>query len=95
MNFGFSEEQELLRQQVRKLLDEQCPMDEVRRLIDYLASADIERRLRESDSRNYPVRPALRDQLDVVVPSEASIDYAAAAARLIESDALMQDVLLR
>lgn len=34
MNFGFSEEQELLRQQVRKLLDEQCPMNEVRRLIE-------------------------------------------------------------
>ena len=32
MNFGFSEEQELLRHEVRKLLDEQCPMLEVRRL---------------------------------------------------------------
>ncbi len=32
MNFGFSEEQELLRHEVRKLLDEQCPMKEVRRL---------------------------------------------------------------
>ncbi len=34
MNFGFSEEQELLRQQVRKLLDERCPMAEVRRLME-------------------------------------------------------------
>ena len=32
MNFGFSEEQELLRQEVRKFLDEQCPVEEVRRL---------------------------------------------------------------
>ncbi len=32
MNFGFSEEQELLRSEVRKFLDEQCPMQEVRRL---------------------------------------------------------------
>ena len=32
MNFGFSEEQDLLRHEVRKLLDEQCPMQEVRRL---------------------------------------------------------------
>ena len=32
MNFDFSEEQEMLRQEVRKLLDEQCPMKEVRRL---------------------------------------------------------------
>ena len=32
MNFGFSPEQELLRSEARKLLDEQCPMVEVRRL---------------------------------------------------------------
>ena len=32
MNFGFSPEQELLRSGARKLLDEQCPMVEVRRL---------------------------------------------------------------
>ena len=32
MNFGFSEEQELLRSEVRKFLDEQCPMDEVRHI---------------------------------------------------------------
>ncbi len=32
MNFGFSEEQDLLRGEVRKLLDGQCPMAEVRRL---------------------------------------------------------------
>ena len=30
MNFGFSEEQELLRSEVRKFLDESCPLDEVR-----------------------------------------------------------------
>ena len=34
MNFGFSPEQELLRQQVRKLLDERCPLAEVRRLAE-------------------------------------------------------------
>jgi alkylation response protein AidB-like acyl-CoA dehydrogenase len=32
VNFGFSEEQDLLRSEARKLLDEQCPMKEVRRL---------------------------------------------------------------
>jgi alkylation response protein AidB-like acyl-CoA dehydrogenase len=33
MNFGFTEEQALLREQVRKFLDEQCPSDEVRRIM--------------------------------------------------------------
>jgi len=34
MNFGFTEEQDLLRQEVRKLLDASCDGDEVRRLGD-------------------------------------------------------------
>jgi alkylation response protein AidB-like acyl-CoA dehydrogenase len=34
MNFGFSEEQELLRQEVRKFLDQQCPLEEVRRIAE-------------------------------------------------------------
>jgi alkylation response protein AidB-like acyl-CoA dehydrogenase len=32
MNFGFTEEQELLRAEVRKFLDENCPLAEVRRI---------------------------------------------------------------
>jgi alkylation response protein AidB-like acyl-CoA dehydrogenase len=34
MDFGFSEEQELLRAEVRKYLDEKCPMERVRELMD-------------------------------------------------------------
>lgn len=33
MNLGFSDEQNHLRQEVRKFLDEQCPLDEVRRIV--------------------------------------------------------------
>ena len=32
LNFGFTEEQELLRSEVRKFLDQNCPLDEVRKL---------------------------------------------------------------
>ena len=32
MNFGFDEQQDLLRHEVRKFLDEQCPLEEVRRI---------------------------------------------------------------
>jgi alkylation response protein AidB-like acyl-CoA dehydrogenase len=34
MNFGFTEEQDLLRQQLRKWLDERCPLAEVRRIAE-------------------------------------------------------------
>ena len=34
MHFAFTEEQDLLRQEVRKLLEEQCPISEVRRWMD-------------------------------------------------------------
>lgn len=34
MDFGFSEEQDLLRNEVRKFLDEQCPLDVVRQIIE-------------------------------------------------------------
>jgi alkylation response protein AidB-like acyl-CoA dehydrogenase len=34
MNFGFTEEQELLRDEVRKFLDDTCPMAEVRRIAE-------------------------------------------------------------
>ncbi|RIL05176.1 MAG: acyl-CoA dehydrogenase [Proteobacteria bacterium] len=34
MNFGFTEEQDLLRQEVRKFLDAHCPLEEVRKLME-------------------------------------------------------------
>lgn len=66
-----------------------------RRLIDYLASAEIEEKLNGSESRNVPVRPALRDRLGAAAPGEARTDYAASAAVLEQSDQLVRDVLLR
>ena len=34
MNFGFTDEQEMLRAEVRKFLDQNCPMDDVRELME-------------------------------------------------------------
>ena len=34
MNFGFTEEQELLRAEVRKFLDQNCNLDEVRKIAE-------------------------------------------------------------
>lgn len=69
--------------------------DAGRRLIDYLVSAEIEEKLHASESRNVPVRPALRAKLGAEAPGEAQTDYAAAAAALDQSDRLVRDVLLQ
>jgi len=69
--------------------------DAGRRLIDYLVSAEIEEKLHASESRNVPVRPALRAKLGAEAPGEAQTDYAAAAAVLDPSDKLVRDVLLQ
>jgi len=49
VNFGFTEEQQFLRESVRKFLDEQCPMGEVRRLMAEPAgySADLWKQIAE------------------------------------------------
>jgi len=69
--------------------------DAGRKLVDYLVSEEIERRLFASDSRNVPVRPALRQRLGATAPSEGRVDFAAAAAALDESDKLVTAVLLK
>ncbi len=69
--------------------------DAAHRLIDYIASAELEKVLFRSHSRNVPVRAALRAKLSADAPGEAKTDYAAAAAVLRESDDLVNDVLLR
>jgi iron(III) transport system substrate-binding protein len=66
-----------------------------RKLIDFIASEEIERRLFAGESRNVPVRPRLREELGATLPAEATIDYAAAAARLAASDDLVTEVLLK
>src|SRR6056297_351568 len=40
MNFGFTEEQELIRAEVRKLLDQHAPLERVREISESRASTD-------------------------------------------------------
>jgi len=51
MNFGFTDEQELLREAVRKLLDESCPLEQVRKITESPGgrgfSADLWQRIAE------------------------------------------------
>ena len=65
-----------------------------RYLVDYLVSAVVEEKLHASDSRNVPVRPALRARLKADATGEAQVDYAVAALQLDLSDQLVRDILL-
>ncbi len=65
------------------------------RLIDYLISAEVEEKLYASESRNVPVRPALREKLKATAPKEAAVAYQAAAELLDLSDQLARDMLLK
>jgi hypothetical protein len=48
-----------------------------------------------SDSRNVPVRPALRVRLKAALPDMAEVDYSAAARLLRLSDKLVAEELLK
>lgn len=65
-----------------------------KKLVDYLISTEVEEKLYASDSRNVPVRPALRQKLGASAPGEATVDYAAAAKLLGLSDQLVREMLL-
>jgi iron(III) transport system substrate-binding protein len=46
-----------------------------KKLIDFLCSAQAERLLAESDSGNFPVRAALRDELGMTLPPETKVAF--------------------
>lgn len=65
-----------------------------RRLIDYLVSAQAERALAESDARHVPVRPALRQELNMPGPAPEPLDFADVADALPEAMRMASDILL-
>lgn len=66
-----------------------------RELVDFLCSAHVERMLAESLSRNVPVRPPLAEQLNLTLPRQCSVGYAAIAEALPQADAAAREILLR
>lgn len=66
-----------------------------RRLIDFLVSAEVERALAESDSRNVPVRAALRKELELTGPAPQAIDFERVADALPVAMRAARDILLR
>jgi len=63
-----------------------------KKLIDLICSADTERALYESESRNIPVRSALRKELGIEAPPAAQVDYTAAALRLDDARRIIDEV---
>ena len=70
-------------------------LDEARRLVDYLVSAEVERMLARSDSRNIPVRESLRNQLGIAWPAASSVEYEKVADAMDEAGAAVREILLR
>ncbi|RMF82950.1 MAG: extracellular solute-binding protein [Planctomycetota bacterium] len=65
-----------------------------RRLTDFLVSAAVERALYESDSRNVPVRSAVRAELGVGGPAPQALDFERVADALPTADAAVREILL-
>ncbi len=73
-----------------------CPHPEVaRKLADFLASADVERMLYESDSRNIPVREGLRRELGAELPPQTQVPYEHIAEHMGTAAQLVRETLLR
>jgi iron(III) transport system substrate-binding protein len=64
-------------------------------LVDYLASAEVERMLAESDSRNVPVRAPLREALGMEWPPESAVDFERVADAMDEATAAVREILIR
>ncbi len=69
--------------------------DAARKIVDFLVSAEVERMLAQSDSRNIPVRQTLRDQLGLKLPPESAVSYDAVADAMDEAVAAVRDILIR
>ena len=69
--------------------------DKARALVDYLVSAELERRLAASDSRNIPVRGSLREELGLDWPPDAQIDYHAVADAMDDAVKAVREILIR
>lgn len=71
------------------------PVEQAHRLYDYLVSAEVEEQLFRSDSRNLPVRKALRDKLGVEWPAETRVDYESVTEHMDEAMAAVREILIR
>ena len=69
--------------------------ESAKKLIDFLVSAEVERALARSDSRNVPVRPALRAELALDGPAPEALEFDRVADALPDAMRMAADILLR
>ncbi len=69
--------------------------EESKRLVDFLVSAEVERMLAESDSKNIPVRESLRRELGMDWPPESKVTFEAVADAMDDAVAAAREILLR
>jgi len=69
--------------------------DQARALVDYLVSAATERALAMSDSRNVPVRKALREELGMDWPASTSISFDKVADAMPGAVQAAREILIR
>ena len=69
--------------------------DQARRLIDFLLSAEVERALAESDSRNVPVRRSLHDDLSFGSRIPVPLDFERISNALPDAMRVARDILLK
>lgn len=70
-------------------------LESSKRLVDFLVSADVERLLAASDSRNIPVREAVRESLGLTWPPASKISLDAVADAMAEAEVAVREILLR
>jgi iron(III) transport system substrate-binding protein len=68
---------------------------QARAVVDFLVSAEVERMLAESDSRNVPVRPSLRQELQLDLPPETEVSFVAIADAMEPAVQAVRDILIR
>jgi iron(III) transport system substrate-binding protein len=69
--------------------------ESAKRLVDFLVSAEVERLLATSTSRNIPVREPLRHELGIDWPAESKAPFESITDWMEKSDAAVRDILLR
>ena len=66
-----------------------------RELVDFLVSAEVERLLARTDSRNIPVRAALRAELNLELPPETQVPFERVADNMAASATAVREILIR